>query len=221
MNLAIFDLDHTLINCDSDSEWYRFQLDKGLIGAEAAGRHRRFYQDYADGCLDMEAYLEFNLKQLARFSRTELNAMHQEYMQLILPKIMPMARLLVNSHRDAGDTLLLISATNEFIIKPIAFEFGIENVIGICLATDTEGNYTGGYIGTPSFQEGKITRLQQWLSARGATLADYEKTYFYSDSHNDLPLLEQVSHSVAVNPDAVLAEVAAKHGWPVLNFVQA
>ena len=194
MNLAIFDLDHTLINCDSSSEWSNFLHEKGIFSDADMQRHQAFDRDYRKGCLDLDAYL-------------------------IRPSITQMARMLVDSHRDAGDTLLLISATNEFIITPIAREFGIENIIGISLETDAQGNYTGRPIGTPSFQEGKVTRLHQWLAERGQSQADYEKVYFYSDSRNDLPLLEQVNQPVAVNPDPVLTLTAAQRGWPILDFV--
>lgn len=219
MNLAIFDLDHTLINCDSGTEWCNFLHEKGVFDEADMQRSRQFDQDYRNGCLDLNAYLAFVLRPFASHSRAQLDAMHREFMQRhILPHISPMARQLVLGHRDAGDTLLLISATNEFIIPPIAREFGIKEVIGVSLETDTAGNYTGRHLGTPSFQGGKVIRLQQWLAERGQTQADYQKIYFYSDSRNDLPLLEQVSHPVAVNPDAVLLATAARHGWPVLNF---
>ena len=182
-------------------------------------RHQAFDQDYRKGCLDLDAYLAFVLRPLAEHSRAELDEMHREFMRRIRPNITQMARMLVNSHRDAGDTLLMISATNEFIITPIAREFGIENIIGISLETDAQGDYTGRPIGTPSFQEGKVTRLHQWLAERGQSQADYEKIYFYSDSRNDLPLLEQVNQPVAVNPDPVLTLTATQRGWPILDLV--
>ena len=202
MNLAIFDLDHTLINCDSSSEWSNFLHEKGI---------------FSDA--DMQRHQAFVLRPLAEHSRAELDEMHREFMRRIRPNITQMARMLVDSHRDTGDTLLMISATNEFIITPIAREFGIENIIGISLETDVQGNYTGRPIGTPSFQEGKVTRLHQWLAERGQSQADYEKIYFYSDSRNDLPLLEQVNQPVAVNPDPVLTLTAVQRGWPILDFV--
>ena len=219
MNLAIFDLDHTLINCDSSSEWSSFLHEKGIFSDADMQRHQTFDQDYRKGCLDLDAYLAFVLRSLAEHSRAELDEMHREFMQRIRPNITQMARMLVDSHRDAGDTLLMISATNEFIITPIAHEFGIENIIGISLETDAQGDYTGRPIGTPSFQAGKVTRLHQWLAERGQSQADYEKVYFYSDSRNDLPLLEQVNQPVAVNPDPVLTLTAVQRGWPILDFV--
>lgn len=221
MNLAIFDLDHTLINCDSDNEWPKYLMSKGLVDQQFVDmKNQKFYQDYLDGCLDIDECLAFQLAPLSRFSRDELTVMHQEFMQnFILPNVTDMARLLVQSHRDAGDELLMISATNEFLITPIAQYFGIPNIIGVSLQTDENGNYTGKYVGIPSFKEGKITRLHQWLDERQMQLSSYEKVYFYSDSHNDLPLMQLVNEPVAVNPDEKLANYARQHGWPILNFV--
>lgn len=220
MNLAIFDLDHTLINCDSDNEWPQYLMQKGVVDENfVRTKNDKFYQDYLNGCLDIDEFLAFQLEPLSRFERAALDEMHREFMRdFILPNISQAARDLVAQHRKAGDILLMISATNEFIITPIAHELGIHEIIGVRLAVDAYGNYTGGYIGTPSFKEGKIIRLNQWLDQRGQTLADYEKTYFYSDSRNDLPLLETVSHPVAVHPDATLREVAQARGWPILNL---
>ncbi|WP_239423213.1 HAD family hydrolase [Snodgrassella communis] len=221
MNLAIFDLDNTLINCDSDNEWPKYLLQKGLVDKSFVDmKNDKFYQDYLNGCLDIDEFLQFQLAPLARFSRAELDEMHTEYMRdFIVPHISTMAKMLVQGHHDAGDEMLLLSATNEFIIAPIAKTFGIQNIIGVQLETDTAGNYTGRYIGTPSFKEGKVTRLQQWLVQRGQQLSDFAKVYFYSDSHNDLPLLKEVTDPVAVNPDEKLAQYALRHGWPILNFM--
>lgn len=221
MNLAIFDLDHTLINCDSDNEWPKYLMQKGLVDKSFVDmKNDKFYQDYLNGCLDIDEFLRFQLAPLARFSRAELDEMHNEYMRdFIVPHISTMAKMLVQGHRDAGDEMLLLSATNEFIIAPIAKAFGIQNIIGVQLETDADGNYTGHYTGTPSFKEGKVTRLQQWLAQRGQQLEDFTKVYFYSDSHNDLPLLNLVTDPVAVNPDEKLVQYAHRHGWPILNFM--
>ncbi|WMY91414.1 histidinol-phosphatase [Snodgrassella communis] len=221
MNLAIFDLDNTLINCDSDNEWPKYLLQKGLVDKSFVDmKNDKFYQDYLNGCLDIDEFLQFQLAPLACFSRAELDEMHTEYMHdFIVPHISTMAKMLVQGHHDAGDEMLLLSATNEFIIAPIAKTFGIQNIIGVQLETDAAGNYTGRYIGTPSFKEGKVTRLQQWLAQRGQRLSDFDKVYFYSDSHNDLPLLKEVTDPVAVNPDEKLAQYARRHGWPILNFM--
>lgn len=219
-NLAIFDLDNTLINTDSDHSWPQYLMEKGLVDIEyTRAQNDKFYRDYQQCCLDIDEFLAFHLEPLSRYSREELDAMHREFMQLyILPHITPMQRMLVDSHRAAGDELLVISSTNEFIITPICRHFGIENIIGTQLETGEDGRFTGRYIGTPSLKEGKITRLNEWLAGRGETLESYGKTYFYSDSKNDLPLLRVVSDPVAVNPDEVLSAEAAALNWPVLNF---
>ena len=219
-NLAVFDLDNTLINTDSDHAWPQYLIKKGLVDAEETERqNEKFYRDYQAGCLDIDAFLKFHLAPLARFSREELDEMHREFTaEFIAPHISDMARMLVEGHRAAGDELLVISSTNEFIITPICKIFGIDNVIGTQLETDADGNYTGNYTGIPSLKEGKITRLHQWLAARGKDLGDYGKVYFYSDSKNDLPLLRAVDEPVAANPDAELLREALEKGWPVLNF---
>ncbi|EMT3837333.1 HAD family hydrolase, partial [Neisseria gonorrhoeae] len=170
-------------------------------------------------CLDIDAFLKLHLAPLARYSKEELAEFHREFMaEYIIPHISPMQRMLVQSHQMAGDETLVISSTNEFIITPVCRLFGIANMIGTQLETGPDGRYTGNYIGTPSLKEGKITRLNQWLAERGETLESYGKTYFYSDSKNDLPLLRLVSEPVAVNPDAELEKEAKEKGWPVLNF---
>ncbi|MDO5639435.1 MAG: HAD family hydrolase [Neisseria sp.] len=219
-NLAIFDLDNTLINTDSDHSWPQYLMKKGVVDVEyTRAQNDKFYQDYCNGCLDIDEFLAFHLEPLSRFSMAELAEMHQEFTaEFIAPHISPMAKMLVQSHRDAGDELLVISSTNEFIISPICHLFGITNIIGTQLEIGADGRYTGGYIGTPSLKEGKITRLNQWLAARGESIASYGKTYFYSDSKNDLPLLRHVSDPVAVNPDEELFKEATEKGWPVLNF---
>lgn len=219
-NLAIFDLDHTLINTDSDNAFPKFLIEKGLMDADYANaKNEQFYRDYQAGCLKVEDFVRFEVEPLAPFNQTELAELHQEFTQkYIVPHITQMAKMLVESHRQAGDTLLVISSTNEYIITPICQLFGIDNVIGTRLETDERGHFTGGVVGTPSLREGKITRLHEWLAARGEQLSDYQKTYFYSDSKNDLPLLEVVDEPVAVNPDEVLAAVAKERGWAILNF---
>ena len=206
-NLAIFDLDNTLINTDSDHSWPQYLIKKGLVdAAETEAQNEKFYRDYQNGCLDIDAFLKFHLAPLARYSKEEL------------AHFSPMQRMLVQSHQMAGDETLGSSSTNEFIITPICHLFGITNIIGTQLETGADGRYTGNYIGTPSLKEGKITRLNQWLAERGETLESYGKTYFYSDSKNDLPLLRLVNEPVAVNPDAELEKEAKAKGWPILNF---
>ena len=219
-NLAIFDLDNTLINIDSGHAWSAFLIKKMPDdAAQTEAQNEKFYRDYQNGCLDIDPFCKFHLAPLARYSKEELAEFHREFMaEYIIPHISPMQRMLVQSHQMAGDEILVISSTNEFIITPICHLFGITNIIGTQLETGTDGRYTGNYIGTPSFREGKITRLNQWLAGRGETLESYGKTYFYSDSKNDLPLLSLVNEPVAVNPDAELEQEAKEKGWPVLNF---
>lgn len=219
-NLAIFDLDNTLINIDSGHAWLAFLIKKMPDdAAQTEAQNEKFYRDYQNGCLDIDAFCKFHLAPLARYGKEKLAEFHREFMaEYIIPHISPMQRMLVQSHQMAGDETLVISSTNEFIITPICHLFGITNIIGTQLETDTDGRYTGNYIGTPSFREGKITRLNQWLAERGETLESYGKTYFYSDSKNDLPLLRLVDEPVAVNPDAELEKEAKEKGWPVLNF---
>lgn len=223
MNLAIFDLDHTLILGDSDVEWPRFLMQKNLLDkAFYDKRNDYFYQQYKEGCLNIDEFLEFQLAPLARFSRQELDVLHEEYLQQhILPIIPDEARSLVQSHFDAGDEVLVITATNHFITAPIVAEFGIKHLIAVELETEVDGRYTGAYRGIPSFKEGKVTRLHAWLAKRNQTLIDFEKTYFYSDSRNDLPLLELVTNPVAVNADDFLRTHAKEKGWDILDFTLA
>lgn len=220
-NLAIFDLDHTLINTDSDNGWCNFMIEKGLLDADtAAAKNEQFYQDYKNGCLNVHEYVAFQVEPMKTLSRAELDELHREFVaEKIQRHITAMAKMLVQSHRDAGDELLVISSTNDFVITPICHLFGIHNIIGTELETDAAGHFTGRIKGTPSLREGKIERLQQWLSERGSRMADFGKIYFYSDSKNDLPLLCAVSDPVAVNPDETLQQHAQQHGWPILNFV--
>lgn len=219
-NLAIFDLDHTLINTDSDKGWCEFMIEKGLLdAATAAAKNEQFYRDYQNGCLNVHEYVAFQVEPMRRLPRVELDALHREFVDSkIKPHLTAMAKMLVDSHRGAGDELLVISSTNDFVITPICRLFGIEHIIGTTLETDSNGRLTGRIAGIPALREGKITRLNQWLAHRGETLASYGKTYFYSDSKNDLPLLRLVDEPVAVNPDAELLLEAQQKGWAILNF---
>lgn len=220
MNLAIFDLDHTLILGDSDVEWPRFLMGKGLIDkAFYDKRNDYFYEQYKNGCMNIDEFLDFQLAPLARFSQEELSALHEEYLeQHILPIIPEEARNLVQEHFDAGDEVLVITATNRFITAPIVAQFGITHLIAVELETGVDGRYTGGHVGVPSYKEGKVTRLHDWLADKGLSLTDFEKTYFYSDSRNDLPLLELVSDPVAVNADDFLRAHATKMNWKIMDF---
>ena len=217
MKLALFDLDNTLLAGDSDYEWAQFLIDRGVLDRERyEARNREFYDQYKAGTLDIYEFLDFQLKPLAQHPRATLDAWHADYMKSrIMPMIRDTARELVARHRD--ETRVLITATNSFVTAPIAREFGIEHLI----ATDPEqrdGRFTGGVHGLPCFREGKVTRLEAWLAERGESIKSVIKSTFYSDSHNDLPLLEQVSHPVAVDPDAALRAQAEARGWPVLSL---
>jgi HAD superfamily hydrolase (TIGR01490 family) len=216
VSLAIFDLDNTLLDGDSDYAWGQYLVDKHIVdGKTYRQENERYYAAYRDGTLDIYAFLAFSLHPLASHPRAQLEKWRADFMQTrILPMIPEASRRLVAQHRDAGDTLLIITATNRFVTEPIALEFGIPHL----LATDPEmrdGEYTGGVSGVPCFREGKVERLQAWLEQHGQTL---ENACFYSDSHNDLPLLNLVDRPVAVNPDEELARVASDNQWPVLNL---
>jgi HAD superfamily hydrolase (TIGR01490 family) len=225
-NLALFDLDHTLLPTDSDHEWGRFMVKLGIVDAESFGReHDRFYADYQAGHLDIYAYLRFSLAPLARHSREELHAWHAQFMnEVIEPAMVPVALELVREHQEAGDLCCLITATNAFVTAPIARAFGIECLIAPMPATldgDPHGPYTGELDGIPSFQEGKITRTEAWLDSLGQDWSSFEHSYFYSDSRNDIPLLEKVTDPIATNPDPTLREHALKKGWRILELFEA
>lgn len=216
MSLAIFDLDNTLLGDDSDYLWGQFLVQQNLVDGDFYAReNQRFYEDYKSGALDIFEFLAFSLKPLSEHSREKLSALHQQFMQeVIRPVMLPAAHLLLEKHRAQGDTLLIITATNSFITGPIAEALGVENII----ATDPEiidGLYTGQVDGTPCFQSGKVTRLETWLTAHQENLAN---SWFYSDSRNDLPLLELVTHPVAVDPDETLADHARSKGWPIISL---
>ncbi len=216
MGLAIFDLDNTLIGGDSDVLWGRFLGQHALVDvAEMEREQERFYQDYLSGSLDIDEFLRFQLRILSQHETDTLQRWQQDYVEeQIKPILLPLAEELLNKHREAGDTLMIITATNRFLTQPIADLLGIS----ILIATEPEfrdGRYTGNVDGTPSFAEGKVVRLQEWLGANNRDLAG---SWFYSDSHNDLPLLNLVDHAVAVDPDEKLAEAARRNGWPILSL---
>ena len=224
-NLALFDLDHTLIPTDSDHEWGRFMVKQGMVDAENFARENdRFFADYKAGKLDIHAYLVAMLTPLARYSRAQLAEYHQMYMhEVIKPAIVPGALELVRQHRDAGDLCCMVTATNEFITGPIAAVFGVEKLIA-CEAETVDGqphsDYTGRPTGTPSYKEGKIVRTEAWLTSLGKTWSDFERSYFYSDSHNDIPLLQKVTDPIATNPDDTLRAHAQANGWRILELFQ-
>lgn len=216
MSLAIFDLDNTLLGGDSDHAWGQFLVDQGLVdGAEYQRANDYFYARYQSGELDIMEFLAFALKPLAQHPREQLDAWHRQFMaQSIAPMRLPKADALLQKHRDRGDDLLIITATNEFITHPIAASLGVDDI----LATTPEivdGAYTGRVAGTPCFQEGKVERLNNWLAETGRNL---EGSYFYSDSHNDLPLLRLVDNPVAVDPDPALEQAARDNHWPIISL---
>ena len=216
MRLALFDLDNTLLEGDSDVEWAQFLIEEGVLRAdEYQAKNLWFAERYKDGTLDIQEFLDFQLAPLAKYPRAQLAAWHEGYMQRkIRPIIRNRALELVASHADA--VRAIVTATNRFITEPIARELGIDHLI----ATDIEevdGCFTGRPRGTPCFREGKIERLGEWLGARGTRLSDCE-SWFYSDSLNDVPLLEQVDHPVAVDPDPTLRALALERGWPVISL---
>jgi len=218
-NLALFDLDNTLLAGDSDYNWSLFLISEGLLDEKTHhDRNEQFYLDYKNGSLDIYAFLKFQLQPLAQHPKKFLDELHVKYMdKVIRPMMTQKAQDLVNQHKDAGDLCLVITATNSFVTKPIATAYGIEHLIG----TDPEmvnGEFTGAVSGIPSFQEGKVTRLNTWLAERRKTLSDFNVSYFYSDSHNDLPLLKLVTNPVAVDADPTLTEYARENGWPLISL---
>ncbi|OWY38451.1 phosphoserine phosphatase [Xenophilus sp. AP218F] len=218
--LALFDLDHTLLAGDSDFEWPRFLIQRGILdAAEYEERNSHFYRQYQNGTLDMNEYLAFILAPLTRYSRAELDALHADYLEhRIKPLIPQRARQQLAAHAAEGDEIVIITATNRFITGPIARELGVEHLIAIELEEDAAGNFTGRHTGVLSFKEGKITRIEQWLAERGESWDSYGESFFYSDSHNDLPLMKLVDRPVAVNPDDKLRAHAEAHGWPVISL---
>jgi len=219
-HLALFDLDHTLLPIDSDYEWGQFLVRIGAVDAlEYKRRNDDFFAQYQQGVLDPVEYLEFALGTLARYPRSELDAMHTQYMQeVIVPAIRPQARDLVQRHLDAGDLVAIITATNHYITAPIAQAFGVEHHIAAMPALDDDGRLTGKLAGTPTSGPGKVTHMHAWLESLGRPFASFERSWFYSDSHNDIPLLSVVSDPVATNPNAALAQHAHANGWPLLHL---
>jgi HAD superfamily hydrolase (TIGR01490 family) len=214
--LALFDLDNTLLAGDSDFLWGQYLAEQGLAdGAHYARESERFYQDYQAGRLDIRVFLRFALAPLAAHPRAVLHAWRETFLrEKIDPILLPAARALVERHRAAGDVLLLVTATNAFVTAPIAQRFGIPHLI----ATEPEevnGRYTGEVAGVPAFREGKVQRLEMWLDQTGHDLTG---SSFYSDSHNDIPLLSLVDHPVAVDPDPQLRRQAEGLGWPVISL---
>ncbi len=219
MRLAIFDLDDTLIDGDSASLFCRFLVEQGLAGPDLLAAEAQLMQDYACGALDMAAYIRLMTAPIEHLTPGELNALTGRFVSdRIVHRHYPQARRCLQAHREAGDICLIISATAEFIVRPVAERLQVEHVLAIDLERDSLGRLSGGISGIPSFREGKVLRLQAWLSERGQSP---EELLFYSDSSNDLPLLEWADRPHVVNPDPKLSVLARQRGWPVLHWMRA
>ncbi|PIT82683.1 HAD family phosphatase [Limnohabitans sp. 15K] len=221
MKLALFDLDHTLLPLDSDHSWGVFTTDLGWNDPVVfSQRNDEFYAHYQAGTLDIHDYVRFATRAARERGATESAHAHARYMdEVIRPRITPEALALVRSHQQAGDTVMIVTATNEFVTRPIAQAFGVSELIAVDLERDVNGWITGEIRGTPSFRDGKVTRVAQWLAQQGLDWSDVEVT-FYTDSMNDLPLLEKAHHPVATNPDARLRQLATDRGWRILELFQ-
>ncbi|WP_416559068.1 HAD family hydrolase [Limnohabitans sp. yimb22184] len=221
MKLALFDLDHTLLPLDSDHTWGVFTTELGWTDPTVfSQRNDEFYAHYQAGTLDIHEYVRFATRAARERGATEAAHAHARYMdEVIRPRITAEALALVRSHQHAGDTVMIVTATNEFVTRPIAQAFGVGELIAVELERDASGWITGEIRGTPSFREGKVTRVAQWLGQKGLDWSDVEMT-FYSDSMNDLPLLEKAHHPVATNPDARLRQLATERGWRILELFQ-
>ena len=219
MNLALFDLDNTLLAGDSDFEWAQFLISRGVVDRELQeAKNLQFYEDYKAGTLDIEAFMTFQMGPLSHHSRAELSTWHAEFMaQHIRPMIAPGTRTLLAQH--ANDLCVIITATNSFVTGPIARELGVPHLIASIPAIDRQsGRFTGSASGTPAFQAGKITRLEDWLESQALWWDSFTHSYFYSDSHNDLPLLQRVSQPLAVDPDDTLRQHAQQMGWQIISL---
>ena len=217
--LALFDLDHTLLDGDSDVLWCDFLIQRGVLDADDFGaRNAQMERDYKAGSVSVQAFCGFYVSTLAMRTRAQWEPLRREFVEsVVVPRIGGAALALVRRHREAGDLLVLTTATNRFITEPTAAYLGIEHLIASECEIAADGNFTGRNTGVLNMREGKVERLHAWLGSRGIALADCEAT-FYSDSANDLPLLHAVRHAVAVNPDAKLAAEAAQRGWPAMQL---
>jgi HAD superfamily hydrolase (TIGR01490 family) len=217
--IALFDLDHTLIPFDSDYEWNEFTIALGWRdGVEFRRANDAFFGQYRDGTLNIHDYVRFATQAIRDQGATESIAAHARFMKAVVLKgLQKQALDLVQGHQQAGDAVVIVTATNEFVTRPIAKAFGVHELIAIELVRDAQGEYTGDILGTPSFREGKVTRVQAWLAARNLGWQDVETT-FYSDSMNDLSLLDRATHPVATNPDERLRQLATERGWRILDL---
>ena len=221
MKLALFDLDNTLIAGDSDFEWAQFLITKGVVDREIQeAKNIAFYDQYKDGTLDINEFLAFQLAPLTRHPRAELDAWHREFMDRhIRPLIGEASRQLVRGHLANGDLCAVVTATNSFVTRPIVSEFGIAHLIGTIAAVNVEsGAFSGSPRGTPSFRDGKIERVDSWLESLGLWWGSFGESFFYSDSHNDLPLMGKVTTPVAVDPDHKLFRHSSEMGWKIITL---
>lgn len=219
MELALFDLDNTLLSGDSDHGWSQFLIEEGVLDRDTFERRNdEFFEQYKVGTLDIYEYVGFHMTALGRYPREQLDAWHQQFMRKkIRPMITQQARALISQHQVRGTLSAIVTATNSFVTRPIATELAVAHL----LATEPEeidGRFTGRVRGIPCFREGKVTRVEQFLSQRGLSFESFSKSYFYSDSLNDLPLLSRVSHPVAVDPDDTLRAHAQRHAWPIISL---
>lgn len=219
-SLCLFDLDYTLLPIDSDHAWGEFLISLGWVEAEAhRARNDGFFAQYQDGTLDIDAYVDFATLPWRERPAAEQAAAQRRFMREVIgPALRPEARALVDEHRRRGDLIAIVTATNEFVTRPIADAFGVETLIAVELERDAAGTVTGRIAGTPSFRGGKTLRVEQWLAGLGRRVQDFERVSVYSDSLNDLPLLELATHPVATNPSAALADLARERGWPLLQL---
>lgn len=219
MRLALFDLDHTLLPIDSDYEWGEFTIRLGWCDAsEFKRRNAAYFEQYRAGTLDIHDYVRFATEAVRQRDAQAADRAHRQFMQeVIRPALRSQAVELVDRHRQAGDQLLIVTATNDFVTRPIADLFGVDELIAVQLERDPQGRLTGGIVGTPSAREGKVQRMNEWLAARALDWHVVETT-FYTDSLNDLALLERVTHPVATNPDPRLRSLAGQRGWPILDL---
>ncbi len=217
--IALFDLDYTLLGGDATYEWIQFLMRLGVVErARYEAELDRYYDDYAAGTLDIVAFLHFDFEPLASYPRAQLEQWREQYLeQAIAPIILPKARELVAWHEQRGDLTMIITAANSFVTTPIAHMIGVPHL----LASEPEcrdGEFTGRIAGVPCFHEGKVARLEAWLAGRGQALTDFAESYFYGDSQSDVPLMERVTHPVAVEPDDALAELARSRSWPIISL---
>jgi HAD superfamily hydrolase (TIGR01490 family) len=217
--IALFDLDYTLLGGDATYEWIHFLIGLGVLDREStAAELERFYEEYGVGTLDIHAFLHFDFEPLASHPRAQLEQWREQYLaQAIAPIILPKALELIASHEARGHLTAIITAANSFVTTPIASMFGVRHLLA-SVPESRDGEFTGKIEGIPCFHEGKVIKLEAWLASRGQVLTDFAESYFYGDSQSDLPLMEKVTHPVAVEPDDALAELARARNWPIISL---